>query len=399
MNSNEQSQLAEHYHQLYRTHLLENIIPFWMRHGVDREHGGISNMLDENGNAVAYDKYLWSQGRALWTFSALYNRIEKRDEWLEFAHHIYEYIIAHGRGENGHWLYRLDKDGNILDRDISISVDGFVMTGLAEYYAATGKPEALQFALETYERVSARLLQPGSYGLAPYEIPSGMKAHGVAMLFSFFFYNLGEVAASDKIKDHGVELAREILNDFYVPEYDAILEYVSLDGEFVDSPEGRACVPGHAIEALWFLITIFERSGNQALIPRCCELIKRHLELAWDEEFGGLKLALDIKGQTPGYWKHADYKPWWVQVEALVATAYAFVHTGEPWCMEWHQRVQEWTWAHYPAPAGEWRQWVDRSGQPTASAVLPVKDPFHLPRALMYLIDVFENRIPDRHKL
>jgi N-acylglucosamine 2-epimerase len=67
--------------QLYRKTLLNDVVPFWLRHGIDRVHGGIGNMLDDAGNVTGTDKYLWSQGRALWTFSALYNRIAREPNW------------------------------------------------------------------------------------------------------------------------------------------------------------------------------------------------------------------------------------------------------------------------------------------------------------------------------
>jgi N-acylglucosamine 2-epimerase len=379
--------------ELYRSTLLDDIVPFWMRHGFDREYGGIGNILDDTGQVLGHDKYLWSQGRALWTFSALYNRVQPQPAWLEFAAHIYRYLTTHGRDAEGRWMYRLSSDGEVLERDESIYVDGFALAGLSEYFVATGDRAALDLALATYENTRARLQRPGSYKTAPYEIPPGLKAHGPRMIFAFFYYNLGEVSDRDDIRQAGLELAHEILDDFYVADKDAILEFVAPDGSFVNSPAGRACVPGHGLEALWFLISIFERAGEMERIPLCCRLIRRHLELAWDDEYGGLKLALDIEGQEPIYWQKADCKPWWVQVEALVATAYAHVHSREAWCLEWHQRVQEWAFAHYPVEDGEWTQWVDRTGRKMSSAALPVKDPFHLPRALIYLIELFETRM------
>ena len=302
---------------LYRRTLLEDVVPFWMRHGKDAEFGGIGNILDAAGRVLGHDKFMWSQGRALWTFSALYNRIDKKAEWLGFAEHIFRYLRTHGRDERGYWMYRLDKDGNVLDRDIGIYADGFVMSGMGEYYVATGDRRALQIAVETYKTTSDRLRTPGSYGTAPYAIPPGLKVHGATMLYSLFYYDLGEAIDRPDICQHG-------------------------------------------------------------------------LELAWDNEYGGLMLGLDIDGKEPVYWQRHECKAWWVQVEALVATAYAYLHTGQPWCLDWHHKVQQWAFAHYPVPTGEWTQWVDREGRPTVSGGLPVKDPFHLPRALMYLIAVFE---------
>jgi N-acylglucosamine 2-epimerase len=387
------SEFISHCRRLYRSTLIDDIVPFWMRHGIDKQHGGIGNMLDDHGKVLGTDKYLWSQGRALWTFSALCNRIERRADWLAFADHIFEYLRTHGRDEQGKWMFRLDKDGNVLDRDLSIYVDGFVLAGMTEYFAATKNETALKLALETYHNIDRRLKTPGSYDIAPYHIPPGMKTHGVAMCFALFFFELGQVLSQKDIAENGLDHARQILNHFYQPQKDAVVEFVTTDGKFVDSPEGRACVPGHTIESMWFLISIFERAGDLPAVRKCCQIVKRNLELAWDEEYGGLILAIDIDGKDPPFWKFPTHKPWWVQAEALVATAYAHVHTGEAWCLEWHRKVQEFAFTHYPVPTGEWSQWVDRQGRRMGNAFLPVKDPFHLPRALIYLIELFETRI------
>lgn len=199
----------------------------------------------------------------------------------------------------------------------------------------------------------------------------------------------GGILSDATMKSRGIELANEVIRNFYRPEKNAILEFVALDGHLIDSPQGRACVPGHAVESLWFLISIFERSGNIGAIPLCCQLIERHLHLAWDHERGGLILALDIDGRSPVYWQHARCKPWWVQVEALVATAYACRHCREPWCLSWHQKIQEFAFGNYPVATGEWSAWLDENGSRMKNPVIPVKDPFHLPRGLMELIEVF----------
>lgn len=109
----------------------------------------------------------------------------------------------------------------------------------------------------------------------------------------------------------------------------------------------------------WFLISISPRFGDEKFIPQCCELIERHLQLGWDEEFGGLKPALDIGGRKPIYWDRPDRKPWWVQCEALVATVYAYRATRDEKFMQWHARIHDWAFARYLQSGGEWTQWLD----------------------------------------
>ena len=70
----------------------------------------------------------------------------------------------------------------------------------------------------------------------------------------------------------------------------------------------------------------------------------------------------------------------------------AYEHCREQWCLDWYDRVHEYTFSHFPdREHGEWTQRLSREGKPIAEVVaLPVKDPFHLPRALMMCIDVLQ---------
>ena len=139
---------------------------------------------------------------------------------------------------------------------------------------------------------------------------------------------------------------------------------------------------------------MFEERSDKERIEKCCKLIKRHFELAWDTERGGMFLALDIDGKEPCFWGKPTYKPWWVQLETLVATAYAYKHTRDEWYLDVHKMVSEYAFAHYPSGSGDWHNWLDANGNIGESAALPVKDPFHLPRALIYLCDLFGNQLP-----
>ena len=64
-------------------HLTEEVIPFWIRHSVDWQNGGMWTCLADDGSILNRDKYIWSNARALWTFSALANRIA--DEYPEYV--------------------------------------------------------------------------------------------------------------------------------------------------------------------------------------------------------------------------------------------------------------------------------------------------------------------------
>jgi len=376
---------------LYRSELLDRTVPFWLRHGVDWKSGGICTCLADDGTLLSADKYVWSQLRAVWTFSALYNRIERKQEYLDVAAHIFDFIKRHGRDKNDDWFFCVDAAGRpLLDGATSLYCAAFAIYGFTEFARATGSAEALALARATCEHAMQRLAKPGSYQTHPWQIPAGLKAHGVAMIFAAAFDELGAFLDEPSLTEAAVQQATEVMDVFRRPEQKRLFEFVRLDGSLLDEPPGRVVNPGHAIESMWFLIHLFQRLGDTRRVRECIEVIRWHLDLGWDKEHGGLFLARDAE-QSP--WEEKwDLKIWWPHTEALYALLLAHSISGEPWCMEWFQRVHEYAFSHFPVPGhGEWIQNLDRQGRKIAGTVaLPVKDPFHLARSLILSVNLLE---------
>lgn len=72
------SQRREELIRTYRDGLLRDVIPFWMKHGLDRVNGGMHTALGRKGELLDSDKSVWFQGRAAWTFANLFNTVERR---------------------------------------------------------------------------------------------------------------------------------------------------------------------------------------------------------------------------------------------------------------------------------------------------------------------------------
>jgi N-acylglucosamine 2-epimerase len=156
---------------------------------------------------------------------------------------------------------------------------------------------------------------------------------------------------------------------------------------------GQTFIPGHAIECMWFMERIYAYHRRPERVRQALEAIRWHLERGWDEEFGGIYLACHAAGGKP-VWHAPEAKLWWPATEALYALLRAYELSGEAWCMEWYWRVHDYTFSHYPnREHGDWYQYLDREGRPTVNLIpgLGVKDPFHLPRALIYSIKTLRN--------
>ncbi len=376
-----------------RSHLAGSVIPFWTRHAIDPA-GGINTCIRDDGSVINRDKWLWSQWRAVWVFSKLYNSLEHRQEWLDIARSIFRFTADHGWDEREQgWVLLLSGEGAVERGYESIYADGFAIYGLTELALAGGDEEPLELARKTADSVLLRLEQPHDrIPHFPYPIPKGARVQGLPMIFSQVLWELGECLDNNRYREKAVALQEEIFSRFYRPDRDLILERIAEDGSEYPPPEGSAVVPGHVIEDMWFQIHIARDRGDKELIQRAVALIRRHLELGWDAEYGGLFLAVDADGRNQVGWNHAEVKLWWPHTEALYALLLAYRCSGEKWCLEWYRKVHEYSFSHYPVPEhGEWTQRLGREGKPLEETVaLPVKDPFHLPRALILSAEVLK---------
>ena len=69
----------------YKDELMNHILPFWLECSQDYEYGGYFTCLDRQGNVFDTDKFIWLQGREVWMFFMFYIKLEKSQDWLDFA--------------------------------------------------------------------------------------------------------------------------------------------------------------------------------------------------------------------------------------------------------------------------------------------------------------------------
>ncbi|MCD4823268.1 MAG: AGE family epimerase/isomerase [Phycisphaerae bacterium] len=382
-----------------RDHLMHSVIPFWLKHAID-ESGGVNTCIRDDGAIISRDKWLWSQWRAVWVFSKLYNQVERNEEWLEIAQWTYSFVSRFGwDDEVGGWRLRLSHDGKVLDGCESIYVDGFAIYALTEFARASGWDEPIALARKTADNVLRRLRTPhDQIPHWPYPVPAGAKVHGIPMMFSLVLWELGQFLDELRYRDAAAAMSDDIFDNFYRPDRDLILERIAADNTELPPPVGTAVVPGHAIEDMWFQIHIARDRGDRERIAQACRIILRHVELGWDNTCGGgMLLAIDADGRKDVAWEFAETKLWWPQTETLYALLLAYEQTRKPAFLDWYAKLHDYSFEHYPvAEHGEWTQKLCRNGNPfTETVALPVKDPFHLPRALIYCVEVLERLAAD----
>lgn len=378
------------YAQLYRKNLLEDVVPFWENYSPDLEHGGYFTCLGRDGTVYDTDKFTWLQARQVWAFSMLYNRVEKRENWLEIAGSGIRFLKKYGRDEQGSFYFSLTQDGQPLTHAFNIYSDCFAALAFAEYARASGEEESLDIARRAYRRFLDRRENPKGR----FEKTSGtrpLQSFGIPMMAAYLAYELEDIVPSGHSLEIFEDCIHQILNVHYDPKTKIIREHVGRNGEFPDCFEGRLINPGHGIEAMWFLMDVAEKLGQPSLIDRAVDISLQILDYGWDKEYGGIFYFMDAKG-APLQQLEWDQKLWWVHQEALIALSKAYLHTRRADVWEWYEKIHHYAWQHFPDPKyGEWFGYLNREGRPHLTAKGGKwKGCFHTPRAMYQCWATFE---------
>ena len=367
---------------VYRDGLIKDTMPFWQKHSPDTEYGGFLTFLDADGSVVSTDKPMWIMGRITWLFSRLYNAVEPRDEWLHWAKHGVDFIRRHGFDSDGKMFWAVTRDGRPLQKRRYLYTETFCVIALAEYAKATGEEQAREEACDLFHFI---LRYRSTNGLPESEVipeTRQLKPHAKPMILLSTAQILRQVSDEPLLQRVINESIRVVLSDFVKPEFCALLENVGMNGEFLDEPVGREVNPGHAIEMAWFLLEEARvRNNDRSFIEQACRIIDWSLDIGWDQEYGGIYSFRDCKGKPCPQRQH-DMKFWWPHTEAIYATLLAYHLTGHKRYDEWHRKIHDWAYDHFPDPEnGEWFGYLRRDG--TVSSRLKGdmwKGPFHLPR-------------------
>ncbi len=381
--TSEAAQSLKSYSLQYKTELLDSILPFWMKHSIDQQNGGFFTCLDQFGQVYDTDKFIWLQGRQVWCFAYMYNNIEKKQEWLDIAKHGADFLIKHGRDEEGNWYFSLTEEGKPLVQPYNIFSDCFATMAFAALDKASPSDEYKKIALTTFNNIIAR--RQNTKGKYNKNFPGtrSLKNFSLPMILCNLSLELEHIIGKEKVNELVPDIIHEVMEVFYQPKLGLVLENVNIDGSFADCFEGRLMNPGHTIEAMWFIMDLGIRLNDTSLIDKAVTIMLNTLEYGWDKEYGGIFYFLDIQGHPPQQLEW-DQKLWWVHVEALVALAKGFQHTGDMRCKEWFDKVHDYTWSHFKDQQyGEWFGYLNRRGE----VLLPLKGGkwkgcFHIPRSL-----------------
>ena len=282
------AQLRRH----YSDELFGNLLPFWEKHGIDHEYGGVMHSLDYDGAVVSASKLSWFQGRAIWVYSFLYTHFGKNPAHLEIARKTKDFLLKNAPQPDGWWAEEFSREGKVI-RPFSGDLYGmyFAAEGLQEYAWAAGDSRSRDLAFELMKKLWRRIEEP-DFLCMDTETP-GQRTQGLWMV------NLNTArqmvarwpdAEMQSLLDQSID---NVINRHYNPDIGLNNEVLNRD---FSRPKDHAAksLLGHSVETLWMIAEEALRRGDRKLWDSCTERIHKHLDVGWDHVFGGFSEWVNV---------------------------------------------------------------------------------------------------------
>ncbi len=362
-----------------RSHLFEELLPFWLERGRDRAHGGFHNRLLAGSLEPAPDdnKRLLVQARMLWAFSHAAQIGGPAFCW-DAARREYVFLReSYWDPREGGWIFTVTPDGRPLDDRKDLYAHAFAMLACAGYARATGERSPLVLANATMDLLEAKLADSEHGGFfdgadaswAQLREPRRQNPH---------MHLLEACLALDALGDgpRWGEAARRVgalfTARFRDPATGTLGEHFAPDWSPAPGDAGRIVEPGHHYEWTWLLCALGERREAEQLF----DFAERH-GLAPD---GAVLDEVDRQGRV-----RRATRRLWPQLERIQALA-ALGRTAEL------SRALELAFERYLAPGGRvWREHLDPDGQDVVG-FHPATSVYHIVQALSDAIGALEGR-------
>lgn len=337
----------------YRRMLFEDFLPFMEKHVIDREHGGFMCNTDYQGQRVNDRKSSWFEGRGIWVYAFLYNNLAKEEKYLAVARKSLELILkARPADDESLWPKELSREGKPLaSAEGEIYGDLFIVEGLAEFFKATGEQKYWDLAkqlltkcIRLYDRPDYRP-DIGQTYLGPQARPfPGARIQGVWMVITRLATQMLEMRADAEIEEIARRCVEAVLEYHYNPAFGLNNELLNHDLSRPDNEYAQLVYTGHSIETLWMLLYEAARLRDRKLFETAAGRLRRHIEVAWDDVYGGV--FRNLMSVERNLWT-LD-KVLWAQEEVLIGTLFVIEHSGAEWAGDWFARTWSYVQEKFP---------------------------------------------------
>ena len=381
--------------------LTNNILPFWTNRMID-SRGGFYGRINGNNELIAEaDKGAILNARILWTFSAAY-RLLRRKDYLQVATRA-KRVIIHDffDKEYGGIYWSLNCNGIPIDTKKQIYALGFAIYGLSEYYRATGDQEALEYAIRLFNDIETHSFDTVKNGyceatsrnwqeIADMRLSekdaNERKTMNTHLHILEPYTNLYRVWKDERLKQQIHNLVELFIHQIKHPETHHLQLFFDDDW----NSKYDIISYGHDIEASWLIHEAALELGDAQLLTEV-ESVIQQIACAASEGLtaqGGMMYEKDVKQN------HTDTDlHWWVQAETVVGYLNIYQHFGDEDSLQ--KAVNCWNFIKnhlIDHPHGEWLWSVNLDGTPNHvdDKAGFWKCPYHNGRMCMEIMERFK---------
>lgn len=409
--------------KFYKEQFYNQVFPFWSK-AFDYKYGGIFTCFNNDGTQLIDEsKYSWSQGRYLWILGKIEELRKKgilevnQNLIKQQAELTIKFLKDNVLLEDGSCCFLLSRSGEKKEVipgegfNRSILADCFVLLGFSKFGAEYDSLQDLSnWIWSLFQNVENRIITH-EYKLDPYPTPEGMKEHSIPMIMInvtqelINYYDIyGDQDKVNYLHERERKYVKTVLSEFVDKNY-RIREVLYADNSQDDiTSVGRHINPGHSLEDAWFIAHSALKTNDLKTLDIVKKITLVALELGWDNEQSGIFRYTDLENSNEPLGEHTEgafsdlinetwsYKLWWPHAEALYATLLLNSIYPREQFDDWYLKIHKYTFSTFPnrnSEIGEWVQIRKRDGVPEDKVVaLPVKDPYHIMRTMLLIIDL-----------
>jgi mannose/cellobiose epimerase-like protein (N-acyl-D-glucosamine 2-epimerase family) len=197
-----------------------------------------------------------------------------------------------------------------------------------------------------------------------------------------------EQISDPKVERRVARAVDAIMNRFWNPEYRLNNEVLTHDYERPDDENEDFIYLGHAIETFWMVLAEAVRLKDRGLFDLAAERMERHLEVAWDDVYGGLFRAVRVHGA------YTFDKVLWLQEEALIGLLLLMEYTDLAWPARWFDRIFHYVQEKFCLRPHGYPLWIEAGDRKvTFMPHSARKENYHHPRYLLLNLLAVERMI------
>jgi N-acylglucosamine 2-epimerase len=377
----------------YRYDLFDDFLPFMERHVIDHELGGFMCTTDRDGTNISTDKRIWYEGRGTWVYSFLYNNLAREQKYLDVAAKSVNFTLKNLPAE-WPWPAGFTREGKPLEVPSDFAGYLFMAEGLAVYSKAVDDKKYWDMAKDIVIRCVRDYDRPDypdhvTYGPDVAPMP-GERVLGYWMVLVWISTQMLEIHPDPDLEKLAERCVEAILDKHYNPDYGLINEVLNHDMSRPTNAFSQFVYTGHVLETLWMVLAAAARIKDKKLFERAAGQFRRHVDVAWDDVYGGVFRCLEHVDQN--LWK-VD-KVLWAQGEVLVGALMIVEHLDAPWAAAIFEKMYDYVMSTYPLKKYGFSLWMEAGDRKMtfrehASRV----ENYHHPRHLMMNILALERMI------